>query len=390
MGEHSTLFFALVIFGGAAVFGTLAMYTRQSLLVAYMLLGLVLGPWCLKIIPNTQIVSEIGDIGIIFLLFLLGLDLQPRNFMRQFSKTIWLTIVSSIVLGIIGYVIGRLFYYSFFDSFIIGLTMMFSSTVIGLKLLPTTILHHRHTGEIMIAILLLQDALAILLLLVLQAMYGTGAFSWKNLILVGVGFPILLLTAYLGARFIIIKLFERFDIIHEYLWIVAVGWCLFLAVLAQYFNLTAEIGAFVAGVTLASYPIAQYIAESFKQVRDLFLVAFFFSIGAHFNPSFLPEVIFPALILAATILLVKPLVFQGLLRRDGESQKVGWEVGVRLGQNSEFSLLLAYLASNMALIGAKTSFLIQAVTILSFVVSSYWVVLRYATPLAISEKLRQD
>jgi len=96
--------------------------------------------------------------------------------------------------------------------------------------------------------------------------------------------------------------------------------------------------------------------------------------------------------LAALMLAVKPVVFGLLLKRTGERRSVSWEVGVRLAQASEFSLLVAYLAfeSKEPLIGGAASSLVQAATILTFFVSSYWVVLRYPTPLALTEKMRRD
>ena len=117
---------------------------------------------------------------------------------------------------------------------------------------------------------------------------------------------------------------------------------------------------------------------------------FFFSIGATFNFSFAAQVIIPALILASLILVVKPFLFYILLFRSGEKKSVAKEVGIRLGQGSEFSLLVASIGLSTNLISDVTSNLIQATTILTFIVSSYLVVLKYPTPIALSEKMRKD
>jgi Kef-type K+ transport system membrane component KefB len=119
---------------------------------------------------------------------------------------------------------------------------------------------------------------------------------------------------------------------------------------------------------------------------------FFFAIGANFNTAYLPDVIIPAVLLAALCLLIKPWLFHVLLRRLGASSPVSREVAVRLGQSSEFSLLVAYWAvtSTPALIGHSANYLIQAMTILTFIVSCYWVVLRYPTPLSFSDRLKRD
>lgn len=389
MLNESIIFLIFIIFVGAAVLCTLAMYTRQSLLVAYMILGVLLGPWGLRFVPNPQLVSEVGDIGIIFLLFLLGLHLQPKNLILLLRKTVLLTVVSSIIFAFIGYGVGLFFHYTQMESIVIGGAIMFSSTIIGLKLLPTTILHHRHTGEVMISILLLQDLLAIVLLLLLRAFESKG-FAIKEVATLFVMLPAVVIFSMLFVHFVLLKLLAKFDTIQEYIWIVSIGWCLLVAEIAHLAGLSTEVGAFIAGVALAENSISQYIAESLKPMRDLFLVIFFFSVGAHFDPHYLVRVIWPALILAACALFLKPLIYRFLLVREGESKQVSLEVGIRLGQASEFSLLIAYLAGGSALIGLKTSFLIQAATIITFVVSSYWVVIKYPTPLATSAKLRQD
>jgi Kef-type K+ transport system membrane component KefB len=155
-------------------------------------------------------------------------------------------------------------------------------------------------------------------------------------------------------------------------------------------GLSAEIGAFIAGVSIASSPIAAYIAESLKPVRDFFLVLFFFAMGANFNIGYLPQVALPAALLAGSFLLLKPVVFRLLLARVNEPKHIGWEVGVRLGQMSEFSILLVYVGLEEALLGVKASNLIQIATMFTFIVSSYWVVMRYPTPVALSDKLRRD
>jgi Kef-type K+ transport system membrane component KefB len=388
--QHPTIIYVIfLIFAGTAILSTVALFTRQSLLVAYIALGALFGPWGLKFVSDSTMIKQAGDIGIIFLLFLLGLDLQPQNLLHSLRKMSWIALISSGIFFALGFSISYFFKFNFSACVIIGFSTMFSSTIIGLKLLPTTILHHQHTGELMISILLLQDLIAIAVLLVLQGI-GDRAFSFQDLGLIISAFPVLLIIAYIFQRFILAKLLQLFDTIHEYIFILSIGWCLCMAQLGYSLGLTEEIGAFIAGVALATNPISLYIAESLKPLRDFFLVIFFFSIGAGFNFDYLHAVIVPAAILASFILVGKPLVFGWLLQRSGENKPIGWEVGVRLGQISEFSLLVAYLAYKTNVIDLSANYMIQAATILTFIASCYWVVLRYPTPLASTEKLRRD
>lgn len=389
MLQTDTITFVMfLIFTGTAVLSTMALFTRQSLLVAYIVLGAIFGPWGLKLVNNSLVIKQAGDIGIIFLLFLLGLHLQPQNLFHSLRKMSLITLTSSLIFFIVAFITAYFFGYNIEESMMIGTVAMFSSTIIGIKLLPTTILHHQHTGELVISILLLQDIIAIAVLLALEIIADRG--NYYHLVSIVSAFPVLLVVAYIFQRFILSRLLERFDKIHEYIFILSIGWCLCMAQLGHYFGLSDEIGAFIAGVALASNPIAFYIAESLKPLRDFFLVIFFFTVGAGFNFSYLPNVAVPALTLAALVLVIKPVVFKWLLYRSGEVKRVSWEIGVRLGQMSEFSLLVIYLALETNLIPPLTAYMAEAAIILTFIVSCYWTVMRYPTPLASTEKLRRD
>lgn len=378
-----------LVFTGAAILATLALYARQALLVAHIALGVLVGPAVLGLVDDPAAVEEAAHVGIIFLLFLLGLNLPPAKLVQLFRETMLVTLLSSSGFALIGFVLAKAFGFHWLDSLIIGSACMFSSTILGLKLLPTTVLHHRHTGEIIISILLLQDLLAILVLLLLQV--GGGTDMLLGLIQLGFGLIVVLVFAFGFERLILIRLIRRFDKIQEYIFLVAIGWCLGVAELATVFGLSAESGAFIAGVALATSPIALFIAESLKPVRDFFLVLFFFSLGARFELAVLGSVLLPAVVITIVLMVAKPLSFSWLLQRFAkEEAPLAQEVGMRLGQVSEFSLFIALIGVTQGLLSEQASYLIQAVTLLSFIVSSYFIVLRYPTPIAVSDRLRRD
>ena len=389
MHSDPLVFNIFLIFTGAAVLATLALYARQALLVAYILLGILFGPWGLKLVHDPEIIRQASNIGIMFLLFLLGLNLHPQKLWKLLQEVTVVTAASSALFALLGIAAGQMLGFSLTESLLVGAALMFSSTIIGLKLLPTTVLHHQRTGELIISVLLLQDIIAIVILLFLQAM-GRGEMPLPELGLLLLSLPALVLVAYLTERFILIRLIQRFDRIQEYIFLVAIGWCLGIAQLAASLGLSHEIGAFIAGVALATSPIARFIAESLKPLRDFFLVLFFFSLGASFDLTILTEILLPALLLAAAVLFIKPLVFRFLFVRTGETPERAGEIGARLGQISEFSLLIAVLALDLAVIGHQASYLIQVVTLFTFIASSYYIVMRYPTPIAISDDLRRD
>ncbi len=392
MADQSLVFSFFLIFTGAAIIASLALYTRQPLLVAYIVLGAILGPYGLEMVTDTKLLTEISHIGIIFLLFLLGLDMQPSHLLHMLKKATLVAIVSSVLFFAMGYGVGFSFGYTQTESMIIGIAVMFSSTIIGIKLLPTTVLHHRHTGELVVGLLLLQDVIAIMVLLFLYS--GSGETSSSDTMAqfakTLVALPLIILGAFVFVKYVLLKLIQKFDRFHEYIFLLAIGWCLGLAEIANLVGLSAEIGAFVAGVSIATSPISQYIATSLKPLRDFFLILFFFSIGASFNLSLVGLIAIPALILALLVLVLKPVIFRFLLSRISESSSLGWEVGFRLGQISEFSLLIAYIAAGAMMIDEEASHVIQATAILTFLLSSYVVIFNFPSPIAVSDKLRRD
>ncbi|MGI9304317.1 MAG: cation:proton antiporter [Gammaproteobacteria bacterium] len=389
MHSDPIVFTIFLIFTGAALFATVALFARQALPVAYIALGVLIGPSGIGLVEDSDVIRQVADIGIMFLLFLLGLNLLPQKLIKLVQETTLVTGVSSLLFAGTGVGLGLFLGFTWIECLIIGAALMFSSTIIGIKLLPTTVLHHKHTGEIITSILLLQDVIAIVILLALQA-HGRGDMKALEFAFVALSLPGLVLFAYLLERFVLIKLIARFDRIQEYIFLLAVGWCLGMAELAALLGLSHEIGAFIAGVALAASPIAAFISENLKPLRDFFLVIFFFTLGASFDMEILAAVILPAALLAAIALTMKPLVFGWLLKFSGEAAERSMEIGFRLGQISEFSLLIAVLALQLGVIGSQASYLIQVATLLTFIASSYIIVLRYPTPVAVSDRLRRD
>ena len=389
MGSDPFVFSFFLIFACAGILATLALFTRQPLIVMYIVTGMILGPSGTALIDNPELISSIAKFGIIFLLFLLGLDMQPAKLLKTLRSAMLVGVGSSLVFFAVGFSIASVFGYSVTETIIIGIAMMFSSTIIGIKLLPTTVLHHRHTGELMISLLLIQDLIAIIVLLVITG--GLMEFDGvAKIARVLVSLPLLVLFSWLFVKYILLPLLEKFDAFHEYIFLVAIAWCLGLAELSELAGLSLEIGAFIAGVTIATSPISLYIADHLKPLRDFFLVLFFFSIGAGFHMDLLSEVIIPAAVIATVILALKPVTFKFMLRRMSETSALGWETGFRLGQISEFSLLIAFVATAQNLISQEASHLIQATAILTFLASSYLVVFRYPTPIAVNDRLRRD
>ncbi len=388
MDYQNIIFEFVLIFAGAAIFATIFLYLRQPVIIAYIAFGVVAGPLGLAFIEKPENIEKLSHVGVILLLYLLGMNLKPDRLYQLFSKTAVVTLFTSVVFLVTVALTAMAFGFGLAESVIIGAALMFSSTIISLKLIPTTALHHRHTGEMMISVLLMQDIIAIILIVVLTGGQGdnvgfTIAYLFIKLILLSV-------VAFGFVKYVVNNLFLRFDTIQEYSFLLALGWGLLGAGVAEYIGLSYEMGAFIAGVAFASSPISLVIAEHLKPLRDFFLILFFFSIGAQFDYLVTQDVLLAGLVIAILIIFVKPLTFKKGFQFIGEDKDFSAELGSRLGQGSEFSLLVAYSALAGGWIDMRASYLIQMVVIITFVLSTYWVVYRYRTPISSTAKNRMD
>jgi len=389
MEDVSIVYILFLIFTGAAILATAALWIRQSLILGYISLGLFIGPWGINVLEDAALIQNIADVGIVFLLFLLGLNLDPKELIRMAGESTVVTGVSSLILCLLGFGYSLFFGYSWVEAAVIGAALMFSSTIIGLKLIPTTVLHHQHTGEVIISVLLLQDIIAIFLLLILEGS-AKADFGWLAMAKPVLAFPAMVGIAHLLEKFVFTRLIMKFDRIHEYIFLLAIGWCLGIAEAAEALGLSYEIGAFIAGVTIARSPIALFIAENLKPLRDFFLIIFFVALGANFNLGVLADIWLAAIGLSLIAIIVKPALYWVLLRYSKEDASRSIEISMRLGQMSEFSLLLAVMATELALVRPEVGYLIQIATLVSFVFSSYYVVANYPTPIALSDRLRRN
>jgi len=389
MAEYGNFIFELVvIFSGATVFATVFLYLKQPIMLSYIFLGMVAGPWGLAIIEDAARLEELSHLGIILLLFLIGMNLKPSRLYKLFSQTAILTLLTSVLFMLLTTSMAMLSGYGLLESFIIGAAMMFSSTIVSLKLIPTTTLHHKHRGEMMTSVLLLQDAIAIVIILILSG--GAQEEVQMTVLFLLMKLVAMILVYFLVVKYVINALFQRFDIIAEYVFLLSLGWGLLGAGVAKYLGLSYEMGAFIAGVTFASSPVALVVAESLKPLRDFFLILFFFTIGANINFLMTGDVLIDAAVMAIGLVVLKPFIFRWGFQLIGEQRRVSTELGARLGQASEFSLLVAFSATGSGLISAHASYLIQTVVVLTFILSTYWVVYRYPTPISSRASQRKD
>ena len=172
MDFQNIIFEFVLIYAGAAIFATIFLYLKQPVILAYIGLGIAAGPWGLGLIKQPEHIEELSHIGVILLLYLLGINLKPDRLFHLFSKTAVVTLLTSLVFLLAVAAAAIALGFGFIESIVIGAALMFSSTIVSLKLIPTTALHHKHTGEMMTSVLLMQDVIAILLIVILTGGQG--------------------------------------------------------------------------------------------------------------------------------------------------------------------------------------------------------------------------
>lgn len=388
MGLDNFIFELAAIVVGAGLLATLFLFARQPIILAYIAVGVLIGPNGLALLESADHIEQIAHLGVVLLLFVVGLNLQPKKLIHLFGRASLLTLATSSLFGLSSFLFAQLAGFSLTDSLIIGAAMMFSSTVIALKLIPTTTLHHKHTGEVMTSVLLLQDIIAIIVLLLITG--GSAENMLPTFMVLVLKLIVLTFLAFAGVRFLIIPLLRRFGAIQEYIFLVALAWCLLVTEAAHAVGLSYEMGAFIGGISVASNNIALVIAEHLKPLREFFLILFFFSIGAKLEIPIPMPILFSSLLLGTLLVFFKSYVFRRAFSESGESNKLAGELGIRLGQASEFSILIAFSGLSAGVLSIDGAMFIKMTTLVTFVGSTYWVVLRYPTPVSPGPKLRQD
>ncbi len=388
MNHENIIFQLAAIVVGSGLLATLFLFARQPIILAYIAIGVLIGPNGLALVDNAENIENIAHLGVVLLLFLVGLSLQPGKLIALFNRTTLLTLGTSGLFAVVSFLCVRLMGFTLYDSLTIGAALMFSSTVIALKLIPTTTLHHKRTGEMMTSVLLLQDILAIIVILFISGKTGEQmlpAFALLILKLIMLG-----LAAFAGVRYLVIPLLRRFSVIQEYTFLITLAWCLLITEIAHRLGLSYEMGAFLGGISVASSPVALVIAEHLKPLREFFLILFFFSIGAKLEFPVPHWILFSSLLLGVVLIFFKAYVFRHAFLLIGESGKLAKELGIRLSQASEFSILIAFSGLLSGVLSTEGALFLQLTTIVTFVGSTYWVVLRYPTPVSAGPDLRQD
>ncbi len=367
----------------------LACQVRQPIILAYFLCGVLIGPFGFKLITEVGLLENISRIGITLLLFLAGLVLHPDRLRKFFKTATVVTLAGSLFGWILALLVLLACGYELRDSIISSIALMFSSTILVIKLLPTTALHQKRMGSICIAVLIAQDLLAVIALMFI-GVKGSDSDTLRVFLMLPVKIVFLIVVAIIGEQFVIRKMMWKADRYNEVLMILCIGWCVGVALLSELLGISYEVGAFVAGVAMARGKIAPVLSEQLKPLRDFFLMFFFFVLGTAFEFEKINTVWLPACLVSAIIIVMRPLWLRWLFRSMGEEPEFALETAVRLSQSSEFALIIAVAAVHSGNLTSKAAQMVQLTTIATMVLSSYIVVFKYPTPIGFRSGLQKD
>jgi Kef-type K+ transport system membrane component KefB/Trk K+ transport system NAD-binding subunit len=333
--------FGLVIIT-ASVMALLMHTLRQPLIIGHILTGLLVGPLALNLMRSGEIFSLFGEIGVAFLLFSVGLSLNPRV-LRDYGKVALVTGIGQVIFTTLaGLAIMLLLGFELIPSLYISIALTFSSTIIILKLISDKGDIEKLYTKISIGFLLVQDFIAVILLFVIPVITTeTGSLA----MLVGsfaraIGFSILI---FLAARFLLARMHAGFERSTELLFLIAIAWGLGIAVLFREIGFSLETGALIAGVSLSLLPSRHEIISRLAPLRDFFIIIFFVVLGAQMALGNWHAILFPALILSLLVLIGNPLILISIMGFMGYRRKTSLQTGFTVAQISEFSLILVAL-----------------------------------------------
>lgn len=357
----------------AAVLGVAARLLKQPLVLAYLVAGIIIGPVAFGLIDNPQIIETFAEIGIVFLLFFVGLELNPKRLLEIGNTALVATFMQIAVCGILYFAIAQIFGYSSIISIYLAIAFTFSSTAIIVTLLSNRKDLDSVHGKIVIGILLVQDFVALFLLTIMSAMHSSSSeisafqFSYQTVFRAAILFGLI----WLISRYILPPLFNRIARSHELLFISSLAWCFVLAVASLSLGFSAEIGAFLAGITIATLPYSIHIASKTKPLRDFFIMIFFIYMGTNLVFSDATAVVGQALALALVILLVNPIVVSFAVSLMGFRKRTSFLSGITLSQTSEFSFIVIILGTKLNILPKETITLASLVAIISIFISTY-------------------
>jgi len=358
----------------AAVLSIIFRYLKQPTILAYILTGIILGPLGLFHLKNPESLQTLGEMGITLLLFMLGLELKLHE-LKSIGKTAAIAgTLQMIITGSIGYLASMFLGYSPTVGLILAVSLSFSSTIVIVKLLSDKKDLASLHGKLAIGILLMQDFFAILALILINSFHlGSVQDLISQILIIALKLSVLIGWILLFSRYVFPRILHNLSKSGEILFLFSLAWVFAVTALVtwQPIGFSIEIGGFLAGLALANTHENYQIIARMKSLRDFFMTIFFVMLGLDMTFNNFSASIIPAIILSIFVIILKPMIIMLITGVLGFRKRTSFFVGTSLGQVSEFSLIILFLALSKGLIPESVVTIIILVSIVTFTTSTY-------------------
>lgn len=364
-----------LIIGISAVLTILFSLIKQPPIIAYLIAGVVVGPLVLNLInssSDTSLIQTLARIGVAFLLFIVGLSLDFKVLKEIGKISILAGIAEIVVVGFFGYLLASWLGFGIIGSVYIALALALSSTVVVVKILSDKKQLESLHGRIALGILIVQDIVASIALMVLPMTQNISENS-KFIFFKEFGLAILVLViVFLISNFIFRRLLDHLAKSQEAMFLFGIAWALLLSMVFNRLGFSMEIGALVAGMSLASGMYSNDLSGKMKPLRDFFVVLFFVFFGSQLN-EINSHLIFQAIILSTFVIILKPILTMTILRFFGYTKKTNFLASISLAQISEFSLIIVLLGFNIGQLNQEVLNLSILVALITIAFSTYFI-----------------
>lgn len=362
-----------VLLVGAGICAIIAKLLRQPLLVGYLLAGFLFASFGL--VHDFESFRPLAELGVMLLLFLLGLEMKLDE-LPKIGKTAFVTGIGQIVItSFFGFLLAIWLGFSYLPALYLAIALSFSSTIIIVKLLAEKRDLQSLYGRISIGFLLVQDFVAIFLLIFLSGLQSNGLQFSSFFIISAKAISLFVFVWYASKTLVPFFVTRYLSSPPELLFIVSIAWALgFAAFVAGPFGLTIEIGGFLAGLALSNLPEHLQIASRARPLRDFFLTIFFALLGTELVlGKGLGEILIPGLIFSFFVLLINPLIALSILGFMGYKRRTSFLAGLSVAQISEFSLILLAMGLSLNHVTQKEVSLTVLVGAITMTVSTYMI-----------------
>jgi Kef-type K+ transport system membrane component KefB len=338
--------------------------------------GIIIGPAGLDLATSSHEVKLFAEMGIALLLFVVGLKLDPQEIHAVGIVAIIAGLGQIFITALIGFYLSLALGLSPIAAFYVGIALTFSSTIIVVKLLSDRREIDALHGRIALGILIIQDIFVVLVMIALTAFAGhqSQGLLWESVIWTLIKGGSFLLIFVLITRYILPNVLHSLAHSIELLLLFAIAWAIALASLGDGLGFSKEVGAFLAGISLASTHYRAILAARLVSIRDFLLLFFFINLGLHIDVTHFGEEFMPALIFSLFILFGKPLIIMGLVEMMGYRKYTVTLTSLSLSQISEFSLILVTLGVNLQHISAQVMGLVTLIGLITMVCSTYMII----------------